>query len=158
MRRSEFGRRKGANMDKRAAYHAQVFMCCRMSCSRALNMAGSSACRCAAVRLCSAIDSPLPPICRRPSARESCCRLSGFFIAEACAFRFRTKTPTHIKEPPTMSDYKFETLPASRRPGTGRLGSRAVPIYQTTSYVFRDFRPCRRSFRLCRMRATFTAA
>ena len=37
---SEFGRRKGANMDKRAAYHAQVFMCCRMSCSRALNMAG----------------------------------------------------------------------------------------------------------------------
>ena len=52
---------------------------------------------CAAVRLCSAIDSPLPPICRRPSARGVLLQAFGFFYCGGLRFRFRTKTPTHIK-------------------------------------------------------------
>ena len=37
-----------------------------------------------------------------------------------------------------MSNYKFETLQLHAGHTVDATGSRAVPIYQTTSYVFKD--------------------
>lgn len=46
-------------------------------------------------------------------------------------------------------NYKFETLQlhVGQEQPDPATDARAVPIYQTTSYVFRNSRACRRTFR-----------
>ena len=58
-----------------------------------------------------------------------------------------------------MSDYKFETLQlhVGQEQPDPATDARAVPIYQTTSYVFRDSRPRRGPVRPGRTPATSTA-
>ena len=104
---------------------------------------------CAAVRLCSAIDSPLPPICRRPSARESCCRLSGFLLRRP-ALSIPNEDADSYKGASDHERLQIRNPSASRRPGTGRFrnGFPCGPHLSNHFLCIPRFRPCRRSFRL----------
>ena len=57
-----------------------------------------------------------------------------------------------------MSDYKFETLQlhVGQEEPDPASDARAVPIYQTTSYVFKNSAHAAAKIRTCRCKVTFT--